>query len=86
MGIIPGPKEARDTNAYTDVLVDEVLYLNGLPVYDALKKESFDPKVDILLNISTILGQNKVLKGQGGLAFYNTPRYIMYFHCFQYNF
>ena len=65
VGIIPGPREALNTDPYLDVLVDEVTQLNTLTLYDASKKECFSLSVNILLNIFDYPGQNKVLKCQG---------------------
>ena len=67
VGIIPGPNEARNLDAYIDVLVDEVVHLNSLTLFDAYKSETFSLSVNILLNIFDYPGQNKVLKCQGEL-------------------
>ena len=69
VGIIPGPNEARNLDAYIDVLVDEVVHLNSLTLFDAYKSETFSLRVNILLNIFDYPGQNKVLKCQGELYY-----------------
>ena len=80
VGIIPGPKEPQNTNAYLDVLVDEVIHLNKLIVYDAFKKENFQLKVNINLHIFDYPGQNKVLKCQGNF------RNILHAYCINIHF
>lgn len=37
-GLIPGPKEPKETDPYVDVLVDDVMSLNKLTVYDGYRK------------------------------------------------
>ena len=64
-GIIPGPREAKNTDPYVDVLVDELLALNNTRVYDALRDEYFSLKVSITLNILDYPGQNKLFHSQG---------------------
>jgi len=67
MGIIPGRKEHKNIDPYLEVLVDELLQLNGSTVFDA---ESFTLiYADILLHILNYPGQNvswtKVFHCQG---------------------
>lgn len=66
-GLIPGPKEPKNTDPYVEVLVDDVLSLNKLKVYDAYKNEMFQLKANIVLHIFDYVGQNKVLHCQGTL-------------------
>ena len=64
-GIIPGPGEAKNTDPYVDVLVDELLALNNTRIYDALHDEYFSLEVSITLNILDYPGQNKLFHSQG---------------------
>ena len=64
-GLIPGPKEPKKTDAYVEILVDDVLSLNKLKLYDAYKKENFQLKANVLLHIFEYPGQNKVLHCPG---------------------
>lgn len=64
-GLIAGPNEPKSTNPYVDVLVDDILHLNTLKVYDGYKDEMFPLKANIILNIFDYPGQNKVLQCQG---------------------
>ena len=66
-GLIAGPNEPKNTNAYVDVLVDDILYLNSLKIYDGYKDEMFSLKANIVVNIFDYPGQNKVLQCQGTL-------------------
>ena len=56
--LIPGPKEPKNTDPYVDVLVDDVMSLNKLKIYDAYKGETFQLKANILLHIFDYPGQN----------------------------
>ena len=64
-GIIPGPKEPKNMDPYIDVLVDDILDIEGVEMYDAFKKEWFRSKGNILLHVLDYPGQNKVFKCQG---------------------
>ena len=64
-GLIPGPREPKQTDPYVEVLVDDVLSLNKLKVYDAYRNEMFQLKANIVLHIFDYVGQNKVLHCQG---------------------
>ena len=77
VGIIPGPNEAHNLDAYIDVLVDEVVHLNSLTLFDAYKSETFSLSMNILLNIFDYPGKNKVLKCQGELYY---GSYILFCH------
>lgn len=41
VGIIPGPKEPKNTDPYIQVVVDELLQINGIEMYDAYQSETF---------------------------------------------
>ena len=64
-GIIPGPAEVKNTDPYIDVLVDELLQINGSTVYDSYRNEYFNLEITILLNILDYPGHNKVFHCQG---------------------
>lgn len=72
-GLIPGPKEPKNTDAYVDVLIDDIMDLNTLTIYDGHADETFNLKANIVLNIFDYPGQNKVLHCQGELI-----KYYMY--------
>jgi len=65
MGLIPGPQELKSTDPYLDILVDDMLDMNELMVYDAYKDEKFQLRANIVLHIFDYPGQNKVLHCQG---------------------
>lgn len=69
-GLIPGPREPKNTNPYVDVLVDDVLMLNTLTLWDGYKNEDFQLKANIVLNIFDYPGQNKFLHCQGKLTLF----------------
>ena len=64
-GLIPGPREPKNTNPYVDVLVDDIMHLNTLTIHDGYKQDTFSLKANIVLNIFDYVGQNKVLQCQG---------------------
>ena len=64
-GIIPGPKEPKNMDPYLDIVVDDILDLENVTVYDAYKNESFSLKGNVLLHVLDYPGQNKVFKSQG---------------------
>lgn len=64
-GIIPGPKEPNDLDPYMDIVVDDIMDLSKLTVFDAFKNEYFQPQANILLHILDYPGQNKVFRDQG---------------------
>lgn len=64
-GIIPGPQEPKNIDPYLDVIVDDILDLEKVTVYDAYRNEKFTLKGNILLHILDYPGQNKVFKSQG---------------------
>ena len=51
VGIIPGKSEPKNTDPYMDVLVDEILQLNGTILFGAFKNERFSLKANIILHI-----------------------------------
>ena len=59
MGLIPGPTEPKNTDPYVDVLVDAIVYLNEMTMYDAYKDEMFWLKANVVLHILDYPGQNK---------------------------
>lgn len=75
-GLISGPREPKNTDPYVDVLVDDILHLNTLVVYDGYKEETFTLKSYVLLNIFDYVGQNKVLHCQGRYIWF-TQEYML---------
>lgn len=65
MGLIPGPAEPKNTDPYVDVLVDDILDVNVMTVFDAIKDEMFQLKANIVLHIFDYPAQNKILHCQG---------------------
>ena len=65
VGIIPGKAEPKNMDPYLDILVDDILELNGLQMYDGLQKENFNLKIDLFMNVLDYPGQNKVFHCQG---------------------
>lgn len=61
-GIIPGAKESKNMDPYIDVLVDDILDLDKMVVY---QKEHFTLKGNILLHVLEYVGQTKLFKSQG---------------------
>ena len=72
-GIIPGKSEPRDLDPYFEILVDELLSLQGSECYDAFKDEHFKMKVDIFMNVLDYPGQNKL--------FHCVGKYVCVFLC-----
>ena len=64
-GIIPGRSEPKNMDPYLDVLVDELIQMNGLQVLDAYREETFELKAQLLLHVLDYPGQNKVFHTQG---------------------
>lgn len=56
VGIIPGngTKEASNLNPYLDILVDELLEMSSLTLFDAYQQAPFECKVSILLYIQLL--------------------------------
>jgi hypothetical protein len=65
VGIIPGNKEPSNMDPYLDILVDEILSLNGSTFYDGYQKETFKLHIDILLHVLDYPGHGKVFHCQG---------------------
>ena len=61
-GIIPGRSEPH---TYVNILVDEVIEMNGINMYDGYREEFFKLKVAILLHVVDYPGQNKLFHCQG---------------------
>ena len=64
-GIIPGRSEPRNTDPYLELIVDELVQVNGTKCWDSYKKEEFELQVSIQLHILDYPGQNKVFQCQG---------------------
>ena len=60
VGIIPGRSEPCDTDPYVNILVDEIIEMNGMNMYDAYREEFFRLKVAIVLHVVDYAGQNKL--------------------------
>ena len=69
-GIIPGPKEPKNIDPYIEVVVDDILNLNDIQVYDALDKAMFKVQSNIILYVFDYPGQSKVLHSQGKYCTY----------------
>ena len=65
VGIIPGRSEAKNTDPYLDILVDELSQLDGSNVFDAFQNNTFSLKVNLLLHIFDYPGQNKIFHCHG---------------------
>ena len=65
VGIIPGKAEPRNMDPYLDIIVDEIIALNGSQLYDNYRKEFFKLKIDIMLHVLDYPGQAKVFHCQG---------------------
>ena len=71
LGIIPGngTKEPKDLNPYLDVVVDELLELNGTQQCDAYQDSKFTLRIEILIHTLDYPGIGKVLKLSGSGAY-----------------
>ena len=65
VGIIPGKKEPQSLNPYIEILVEELMELPSMLIYDAFKKEMFHPSGNIILYVLDYPGRNKVFKCTG---------------------
>ena len=65
VGIIPGKSEPKKLDPYLELLVDELLELNGLQVFDGYQNNWFKLQVDIFLHVLDYPGQNKMFHCQG---------------------
>ena len=59
-GIIPGKSEPKNLDPYIDVLVDEIIAVNGEQFYDGFRQERFSLMVDILLHVVDYPGHCKL--------------------------
>ena len=50
-GLIAGPKEPQNINPYVDVLVNDLIDIGKLTLYDAYKDERFKLKTSVLYYI-----------------------------------
>ena len=71
LGIIPGNGnvEPKCLDPYLQVIVDELLQLNGQKIYDAYQENTFDLRIEIMLNVLDYPGIGKVFKVSGSGAF-----------------
>ena len=69
-GIIPGRSEPKTMDPYVDILVEELIEINGLELFDAFRDENFPLKAEIVLHILDYPGQSKVFHCQGTYEYY----------------
>ncbi len=69
VGIIPGPSEPTTLNPYLEVLVDEILSLVDMNVFDAYSMAPFNFKITILLHVLDYPGVGKVFHTMGSGAY-----------------
>lgn len=71
LGIIPGngTKEAKKIDPYIEVLVDEIIQLSNVKMYDAYQQAPFKLKTDILLYILDYPGVGKMFRVTGSGAY-----------------
>ena len=67
-GIIPGPSEPREFDPYLDIVVDDIVSLNKLEMYDAHHNVTFKVNTNICLHLFDYPGQNKISHCQGNCA------------------
>ena len=65
IGIIPGKSEPKNIDPYLEILVDELLELNGSVIFDAHQKCTFTLIADIFLHVLDYPGQNKLFHCHG---------------------
>lgn len=66
LGVIPGPKQAKDTDSFLWPLVDEMLTLaRGITAFDGLAKESFILHAYIILAFGDIPAVAKLMQMKG---------------------
>lgn len=63
-GIIPGPDEPRDFDPYLDIVVDDIMSLNKLKIYDAHGNVTFKVSTNICLHVFHYPG-HKIFHCQG---------------------
>ena len=59
-GIVPGKSEPKNLDPYIEILVDEIMCLNGSLFFDAYKEEEFKIKFDIMMHVLDYPGQSKL--------------------------
>ena len=64
-GIIPGKKEPKSVDPYLDLLVEELIEVNGMRCWDSHRNEEFHLQATIQLHVLDYPGQNKVFHCQG---------------------
>lgn len=69
VGIVPGPSEPASLNPYLEILVDEILSLTNMKVYDAYSMAPFNLKVEILLHVLDYPGLGKLFHAMGSGAY-----------------
>ena len=71
VGIVPGngTKEAKKFDPYIEVLVDEIIQLCNVQMYDAYQGAPFDLKTEILLYILDYPGVGKTFRISGSGAY-----------------
>lgn len=52
---------------YIDLIVDDIMSLNRMTIYDAHSDENFQLKANIVLHVVDYPGQKKMFKSQGNL-------------------
>lgn len=69
VGIVPGPSEPTSLNPYLEIVVDEILSLTNMKVYDAYSMAPFNLKVEILLHVLDYPGLGKLFHAMGSGAY-----------------
>lgn len=64
-GIIPGPNEPKNMDPYLDIVVDDIMDLKEMTIYDGYRNETFTLNGNICLHILDYPGQNKVFNSHG---------------------
>ena len=65
MGIIPGKSEPKTTDPYLELLVEEIMEINGTRSWDSFRNEDFNMQVSVQLHVLDYPGQNKLFHCQG---------------------
>ena len=71
VGIVPGNgrKEPKDINPYLEIVVDELLQLSTMTLFDSYQKAPFQLKIEVLSRILDYPGIEKVLSVTGAGAY-----------------
>lgn len=71
VGIVPGNgrKEPKDINPYLEIVVDELLQLSTMTLFDSYQKAPFQLKIEVLSHILDYPGIEKVLSVTGAGAY-----------------